>query len=1035
MALQKQVQSIPFVEGPDQKTDPKLSIKPAVLNNSVFRGGSVAKRWGRYTLSDTGLTNQQSHTDPLTDGSALFTLDGQLLRLGQGGITSALTNDGWLQLESQASYCTTQKTQLIRSPKTQYHYDVAVSNGVGLVAWVESVGTRQGLNIAVFDVETGTFYQNTYLWAGVAAVPRCLAFKNTLVVIWMDPANTRLRASYINIATPSTAPVSNAAIVTNVYADARTFDAFVNNDNYALFAYPTSGTDVGIGAISPTATILVSPGTNLFGIAGAAGLKSGLYFQKDSSGYVYIVYGDTSDTSTYFLVLNSSLGAVVGKTAIVTGINWDAGNANMAVAAGLELVANQLTIIMSPVRNLTTPNSWIGKVVLGHAGIVTAFADLPSTQGMWVQTDFTSFRSSYVFGAVNLPTDPTAYVEVIGPQMSAYVLATDGTVVARGLASSSGLATDASAQYYRVSRAYTQNAVASIPFSEQGRFEGTQTTPLGISLLSVFPSSPGQLPIVQVGRTVYIGGGFPRTYDGSVMTESGFSVYPVNSSLTIAVPAGGLSTGTYQYCWVWSWLNAQGELIRSIVTPPSSIAVTAGQSVSLPMYTMPESMRDLIPQGGTVNAGATVVLEVYRTEADGTVFYRQSSVTTPTLNATAYATTTGGTIAIVDSTSDADLISGEILYTTGGILDWEAPPPYFAACAHQGRLIALPSEDRFSWAPSSEWTPGENVRFSATTVNYVPADAGPLVNCASMDGKLILFAERGAYLIIGDGPDNLGLNNYPPPQRIASVESGPLPNTPIVETPMGLLYQSGQGLILLDRGLNTAFIGADVVDYSTGQWTLKSALLDTDAQQIRLLLDTGSDLPGSLSPISPITSQGGVSLVYDYFYKQWSLFPGYGGQGACFYQGRYTMVSQSGAVWQEAPGTFLDDGESYSSVSETPWIKLAGLQGFQRIWYVTLLGTYGSDCTIRWEVAYSYDSSPPDVANFTQTVTLDGTGVYELGGPLQLRHHVGQKCAAIKFRFTDLDIVGSGEGIALSDLSLEFGVKGGVYRLSAAKTV
>ena len=99
-----------------------------------------------------------------------------------------------------------------------------------------------------------------------------------------------------------------------------------------------------------------------------------------------------------------------------------------------------------------------------------------------------------------------------------------------------------------------------------------------------------------------------------------------------------------------------------------------------------------------------------------------------------------------------------------------------------------------------------------------------------------------------------------------------------------------------------------------------------------------------------------------------------------------------------------------------------------------MLGTYASDFTLTWETAVNYASTDPTLPIWTETVTLDGASEFTLGGQYEVRHHLGHKCVSVKFRFTDSDLRGSGEGMALSDLTLEYGVKKGAWKLGASKT-
>lgn len=1033
MALQKATQSIPFTQGVDTKNDQKLTAKPSRMENRVFRTGTVQKRYGRIPLAsniDTG-GNQ-------TTGEALFTANNELVRIN-GGTTYGLANASpeWVTKTGGSHYSVVSKAQLVRNTSTQGLYDVAVVNAVGVIAWTDSTGAAF---VSVYDLATGVFYQ-TAVRLGAASSMRCVALGTSVVILTVSGGNVLSTA--INTAAPSTPPASLAIIKSDAANPFITFDAFAYNSSYAVLVYPNAAgalTTLNVCAVGPTGAVLASPATTTTTtLTGASGLTAGLLTNRDTAGNVYLVYGDSSVAKTRFTVLSSTFANVVSPTDIVTSGNWSGGSALMYTAASVQLVANQLTVVMTSFQTVNFgPNytAFLGKVVLGPAGIVSAFSELASTQGMFVTNDFTAFDGTYVFGAVNLSQNAAALrFQTPGfsdAQTSAFILDPNGQEVARALNSSSGYA-NFSGGFIRVCRSYTIGQSATLPFSEQGRLafvteQNTQpvnVAPLGISAITLTRTSAGLLPVNRLGQTTYIGGAVPRTYDGQVVVEGAFPLYPIPYSITATGSAGSLTAGTYQWAFVYSWVNASGELVRSIPSTPFSLAVSATNTATIKLLTMAESTRDVL--------GAKVQVEVYRTIANGTVFYRQSSPSNPSYNVTTYATTTSGFIQLTDGVSDAALQSGELLYTTGGILDWEAPPSYSAACIHQQRLIVVGLENPYQWMPSSQWNLGEQVRFSSFTRGFVPSNTGPLVGCASMDNQLYLFTTQGCYGIAGNGPDQLGNNPYSPPQLVTSVDAGPINAASIVSTPMGIIFQSVKGFMLLDRGLNCTFIGSDVEQFSTGAWVCKAATILPEAQQVRFQLDTGSDLPGQQQG-TLVPSMGGVACVYDYHYQQWSTFPQYGAQSSCIYNGNYTMVRSDGVVLAEAPSTFTDSGIPFSSVVETSWIKLAGLQGFQRIYYAILLGTYQSNCTLTWDIAYSYSTQTPAVPIYSESVQLAGNNVFTLGGPFEVRHHLGHSCVSVKFRFTDSAISPSGQGFDLSDLTVEYGVKKGAYKLPAAQT-
>jgi hypothetical protein len=367
-------------------------------------------------------------------------------------------------------------------------------------------------------------------------------------------------------------------------------------------------------------------------------------------------------------------------------------------------------------------------------------------------------------------------------------------------------------------------------------------------------------------------------------------------------------------------------------------------------------------------------------------------------------------------------VANEILYTTGGVSDWLAPPAYDVACTHKNRLIIAGLEDPFAWQCSSQARQGEQLRFNEEWGGRVPTATGPITACASLDDKLILFTASTFYVVFGDGPDLLGNNPFSDPQAVAGADSGSSSAT-VVETPNGIIFQSARGLCLLKRDLTVEYIGADVEAY--GGSTLRAATLRPEVDQVWFHVDDGSDL-----------TTHGTCLVWDYHYGQWSVLTSYGAQAACYYQGKYTRVRSDGVVFQEQSGTYTDSGSGYGWVLETSWIKPANLlQGFARLYEVLLVGQYNSNANLTWDAAYDYAGAPTSPTyNAADTITITGSGTFTVGDLFQVRRQMRiQKCEAVKFRFTESG--SSGQGIGLTAMDLLIGIKGGTYKLPASKTV
>lgn len=113
--------------------------------------------------------------------------------------------------------------------------------------------------------------------------------------------------------------------------------------------------------------------------------------------------------------------------------------------------------------------------------------------------------------------------------------------------------------------------------------------------------------------------------------------------------------------------------------------------------------------------------------------------------------------------------------------------------------------------------------------------------------------------------------------------------------------------------------------------------------------------------------------------------------------------------------------------TESSWIRTADLEGFQRIWWLMLLGELVSACRIRVRLKRDYDESV-----YFDDMTHSPPGA--IGGPLQVRHSpLIQQTEAIKVRITVVhatvdDAAPEGPGAKLTGLALEYGSYPGLFR-------
>ena len=512
---------------------------------------------------------------------------------------------------------------------------------------------------------------------------------------------------------------------------------------------------------------------------------------------------------------------------------------------------------------------------------------------------------------------------------------------------------------------------------------------------------------------------------GSLVTITN-TIVGITTDATIGVmTVGNIGAGTYQYIAVWKWLDNKGRVHRSTTSIPESVTIATGSrtiTVAVPVLSLTNK--------------PNVLLEVYRTETLGSIFYKTTATISPTFNVVnndGYYTH----VYFTDVTSDASLISNELLYTTGDILDNDSPPPCSIITTYKNRLF-IAGLDNKNLIQYSKISPADNKDFAAGFSDLFTIEldikGGDITALYQLDDKLIIFKEKQIYFINGDGPNNAGIGATFTEPQLVTTDVGCNNANSIINMPKGIMFKSNKGIYLLDRGLQVNYIGSPVEDFN--DLTVSSSTLLNNKNQVRFV------------------TEDGVALVYDYFFDQWSTFTNYEAVDCDIFNDKFVLLRSTGYALQEDSTSFADgyaDGNSHIPlVLETANFSLAGLNGFQRVYRAHILGEYkGTHNTV---VSFAYDYSPV----YTDSATFDGytvigqyaygeTGPYgETNGdvyggdyvPFQFRIHLKQqKCTAIRMKIEDTQNEPFNEGFNISGLTLQVGIKPSTYKLPDNKSL
>jgi hypothetical protein len=281
-----------------------------------------------------------------------------------------------------------------------------------------------------------------------------------------------------------------------------------------------------------------------------------------------------------------------------------------------------------------------------------------------------------------------------------------------------------------------------------------------------------------------------------------------------------------------------------------------------------------------------------------------------------------------------------------------------------------------------------------------------------MDDKIILFKSGltpgpSILYMVGTGPAASGANNdFTDPLPVA-VDCGCVDRASIVLTGQGLLFKSGKGIYILDRNLQASYKGSPVEAFN--QFDVLSAQLIVNTTQVRFLLSNG------------------ILVMYDYFYDKWATFSNPAGISDCIFQGLHTYVASSGQVYQETPGIYLDGATPVLMNFLLSWVKLAGLQGYQRAYFYFLLGEYLSPHNLSVSTYTNFNANQdqndliiPDPTNFLE----NWRGFFK-----------NQRCQSFSISVQEVYTGTPGPAFTMSGINLIAGVKSPFRTISAAQSV
>ena len=1036
--LQRQLLPIPFLHGQDETTDPR-SVPPgtqtSLINCHLAKPQGVNKRNGYAAVGGSG-----SYTATSLYGHSLGA--DQFQRIFPFVDTACVINQWRAWMLSRSGLVLSDIDAVTPVHATRWgagsaanaieDYDCALlSNGTLLIAYCEN----SVMHVEVFDPTSGTCLSQQV--SGQAA-DSC-----KVVTITGQPqayivSQLASSAGTLNIASFSITSfvlTAGAAATTGCTGsqrwDACTVDG-VTPPNTFMMAWCSSGTQFTVAIINAGMGVQTTASFT----AGASGDPIAISIRATQGENFWILYSAiTGGGTTYSVRILGIDPLALGSTTADSQI--DSGSGAVTARLGVERIDSthcMCAYSVNPGYGMTTKwasvqaaSATVGKLRTMQQ---MALGSVPfSLDGsVYAQLMFSSSQTPPIIvagGAASQPSSTAYLVDLLaGDSTTTSQSGQLRAIVAPRIVTFTTTLSSIHSPHVATNATNAYTLVPSIR---------SATDPNGIDVVR-YSNSRSLHQAAALGGSVYLSGGVVCACDGVRVTEMGFTYNCASVQVSASSTGGSMidspSPGTaYTYAVVWEWRDALGQRKQSQPVFQNASVIDAGSgntgSVAL---TVPDLSLTLC-QDSESGWLPYVSLAIYRTAPSvvAGVFYRlfSSNIPVSTLLSVPYGV---ANVTYTDTAADTAITGNEQLYTGGGVLSNNCPSSMKCLIAHNGRLVGIGDDDTTIWYTTA-WDGGTTQPRFNDALTLTIADAGRLTALASMDGNLIVFSKQRIYVISGDGPDETGAGaTWTSPRNVPTEVGCDTDWRSVVVTPMGILFQHGLRIYLLDRSLSCRYFSASVANTITSYPVVTSATLVPDQEQVRFTL-AASD--GSTS---------GRVVAFDYLGTDWSVYnlydsdatvQGFSPNSACYTSAGYVWMSNKGQPWFETVGAYLDPGSTWISMSaQGADIAAAGILGWARFCWAQLGMQYNTDANIT--VSLSMDHA----ATFGQTQTWTAQMLNDQNTTAQTQvklHIVQQKASSVVVNIADAaptnGTVGTGQGYTWFGLMLDVGVKKGLRRL------
>ena len=1010
MAVPPTLIQVPFAGGIDQSQraevlDPS-SAWVSLENVRQATRGSMSKRYGFTAQTLSRLSGSRSAGYKLfASAMQSCVIDGHYLDVFSPSAAVNVTRD-------RVPEASVKRVPVQYTGTTPTYWDLLYTNGYFVGAVASVVGSSFNVSLIVIDATTyGVVRQDTYPAEMTAGTP-CLSVLGTTVHVVYQSATNTLSARALDVSSSSGINLGWSS-KTSLATDSATITTVATlglSDRFAVAYVNTSG------------------GTDQLTVKTFNTSMSNLETQ-------------TINTSSATPQIRSV--SLCGSVADTLWVTWS--ESNTLKILGLDADAITTTPLATVASVFTGGEIWyVGSVVTG-TGTARVVAGGDSTTNY----RYSSASIGISGGAATSSTTATWWW-LSGAGEPALV---DGRVFAPVRHSAGGLNLDNTLFFVDVTEASgtirpVANIAAGLAYGGQGasrtarvsstkcavmtpvqRF-GTVSTGVGTGLeiaLVDFADSTRWQPVQDVSSTT-LTGGVTSYFDGSSVCEAGFVVRPGAPPAVTTSGTGITCTVGWNYVVTYEHVDASGNIHISGVSNPRNSGVITNKTVAVKVPNLFITSRH-----DAAGAGAKVRIVLYRTTDGGDLYYRLAELANDT-------TTAEQTYS--DVTADSTLITFATLYRrpsqSNTAQDRRCPPASRAACFYNDMLVVV-ADDGFTLWPSAQPVVGEGRWWSP--VFQVPVlEGGDIVALAAQDGTLFAFKRRSIFAVNGEAPsDNGAQGGLGAPRRLA-VDVGCIDPRSVVVTSLGVFFQSERGIELLTRSQSGEWVGEAAQDTTTAFPICIAATLDP-AQNVVLFELASAETSNQVSGT-------GRTAVFDLAVKSWvstdrrknnaGTADTPAQSAAVIHTGsayRYAWLGTDGRVYAE-DRTYLDPGSAWVTMrAESAWFKLSGVQGWQAMNRVLILGKRSTDHDLSLSLAYEYSDTYKTAQVWTDTA-LDAVNAAWPRQQLEHQLHDDAEGQAVRLKLEDATptggTVGTGEGATWIALAFEGAAREGAAKLPEA---